>query len=141
SDLMASYQKEASLLDQVIDRWKQLSSQLRDFRNGLRLSSASPLNVHDRMAEARAQFEAVSAAALSGDQDAIGKLQGVSQAYLDEARAYHANSVGYFSIFENVESILDQALAKAEAQVSEAEMQRSLLDQQVKGLININDSV
>lgn len=142
SALSAAYQKERAALEAVVNTWKQLSAQLRDFRNGLRLNDAvSPLSPLDKFSEAQRQFNEVSAKALAGDQQAMGDLTNVSQEYLDAARGYYASSEQYFSIFESVEAILDQALGKADTQVSAAEQQIALLDRQVAGLIDINESV
>lgn len=141
SDLRRAYEEQLSEIERNIDALERFIDSLSEFRDGLRLSGASPLGQKDQVDEARRQFNEVAAAAMSGDQEAMEKLQGVSQAYLDEARAYYTSSEAYFSIFEQVENILDRTLDKAGTQLTEAQRQRSLLEEQVGKLIDINDAV
>ncbi|WP_173087378.1 phage tail length tape measure family protein [Devosia sp. 1635] len=141
-DLRAAYDAEASALSQVIERNKQFIRSLEAFKQSLRFDTAiSPLSPIDRLGAAERDFEATRQKALAGDQEAIGELENVSRQYLEEARAYYGTSESYMRIWEQVDATLDQALARAGAQVSASERQLGLLNSQVGHLIDINNSV
>lgn len=142
ADLRSAYEDEMRLLEQVVSRHEALIKSLQRFRDDLRLdSNLSPLDPYQRLQEAQKQFQETAALALTGDEDALGRLEDVSRAYLTEAKAYYATSETYFRIFGEVEGILDQALAVAGNQLSEAEQQLAALKDLVSPLIDINDSV
>lgn len=142
ADLRSAYEAEMRLLEQVVSRHEALIKSLQRFRDDLRLdSNLSPLDPWQRLQEAQKQFQETAALALTGDEDALGRLEDVSRAYLTEAKAYYASSEAYFSIFTEVESILDQALAMAGNQLSEAEQQLQALKDLVSPLIDIDNSV
>lgn len=141
ANLRSAYEEEKRLLEQVVSRHDALIKSLQRFRDDLRLdANLSPLDPYQRMLEAQKQFQETAALALTGDEDALGRLEDVSRAYLTEARSYYATSEGYYSIFTEVESILDQALSLAGDQLSEAERQLAALDAQVSELITLNDT-
>jgi hypothetical protein len=141
-DLQRAYEAEAGQLREIISAAQKAAQSLRQFRDSLKLDqNLSYLNPIDRMNEAQKQFQDVSARALAGDQEAIGQLEGVSRQYLEEARAYYATSESYFQIFDQVESILGQALSKAEQQVTEAQAQLNALDSLVSLHIDLNAGV
>lgn len=124
---------QASALETVTRATEQAIKSLRQFKDGLRLDAAlSPLSPYDRMTEAQSQFQSLASRALDGDQQAIADLPDISRQYLEEARAYYASSETYFSIFGSVESILDQVLGKAEAQLSEDQKQLNALNAQIE---------
>jgi hypothetical protein len=75
---------------------------LADFLNRTNLSDLSPLTPQERLAEARKQYEAVLAAAMSGDLGAAGRLGGVAENYLQIAREMFASGSGYISIYDQV---------------------------------------
>lgn len=141
-DLRKAYDKEASALEQVISKHEAFIKSLQRFRDDLRLdANLSPLDPYQRFLEAQRQFNETSQLALSGDEDAMDRLEEVSRAYLEEARSYYASSEAYFGIFTQVENILDQALSVADSQLTEAEQQLAALKEQVGALIELNDSV
>jgi len=142
ADLRSAYEAEIRLLEQVISRHDALIKSLQKFRDDLRLdSNLSPLDPYQRLLEAQKQYQETAALALTGDEESLGRLEDVSRAYLTEARSYYATSETYFRIFNEVEGILDQALALAGNQISEAEQQLAALKDLVSPLIDINDSV
>lgn len=126
----------------AINAFKTFAEQIGDFRDSLRLNSAlSTLSPQQRFDEARRQFEQTADLALGGDREAMQRLQGVSQTYLEEARSFYASSEQYAAIFDDVDTRLAAAQEMAIHQVDVAEQELSILAQQVDGLDTVNDSV
>lgn len=142
ADLRAAYDKEARALEQTISRHERFITSIQKFKDDLLLDqSLSPLNPFDRFQEAQKQFNETAALAITGDEEAMGRLEEVSRAYLDEAKSYYATSETYFRIFEDVRSVLDQALDSSKLQLSDAKLQLQTLKDQVSKLIDIDDGV
>lgn len=142
ASLSAAYQEEASAIESTIGNLRRLIDTLGSFRDTLKTDATlSTLSSEDRFLEARRQYEEVAALALSGDEDALGRLQGLTQQYLDEAKAYYGSSEEYFQIFESVDGTLEKALDAASRQISVAERQLQRLERQVELLIDINTGV
>jgi hypothetical protein len=140
--LRSAYEKERSEIESTISRLKSFTEGIRNFRDSLRLDKElSPLDAAERLAEAQRQFESISAKALAGDENAMGRLEEVSRAYLEEARSYYGSNEMYYAIWQQVDATLDQALAKAGSQLSAVEKQLASLEKQVGKLIDIDDGV
>ncbi|KAK0349236.1 hypothetical protein LTR94_033981, partial [Friedmanniomyces endolithicus] len=92
-------------------------------------------------AGARAEFERIAALARTGNADALGSLQGVSQTYLDAALQNAGSALEYQRILASVMGAVDGAIGAADGQKSLAEQQLAALDAQVSGLITVNESV
>ena len=137
-----AYEREVAAHQKVIDALKVSISSLQDFKSALQFDTAlSPLDPTQRLMAAQSEFQSVSTAALGGDQDALGKLEEVSRRYLEEAKGYYASSEQYFSIFGEVNSTLDRALAQAQTQVSVADQQLAELKAQTGQYIDLNQNV
>ncbi len=142
AELRRAYEEQRSTLDGTISRLKAFTESIKEFRDSLKVdNSLSPLGPYDRFLEAQKQFRETSALAMTGDEDAMDRLQDVSREYLDEARSYYASSEAYFAAFNEVQRILDQSLASAGDQLTEAEKQLEQLKKQVGALIDIDDGV
>lgn len=140
SNLQASYDAEKSKIEQVISKHQALTKSLQQFMDNMKLDSAlSPLDPYQRLQEAQKQFAETSGKALGGDADALEKLPDVARNLLTEAKAYYATSEAYFSIFNDVQKILNQALGVSGNQLSEAEKQLSALNALVNPLLDIKD--
>lgn len=141
SQLDQAYREQTSTLDQLIESSKQGISAIKQFRDAMRINDKSPLSPYDKVLDAQKQFQDLAAKARSGDQDALGQLTQVSQSYLDAAQSYYASSTDYFQIWTQVDQTLLGVQSATEGQLSEAQRQKDALDAQVKGIIDVNDSV
>ncbi|MFA7308348.1 MAG: hypothetical protein WC026_16950, partial [Hyphomicrobium sp.] len=140
--LEQAYQREVSALDGLISRMKSFIDQFKKFRDSLWLNpNLSVLSPEQRLLEAQRQFRDVAALAAQGDETALGKLQDVSQAYLDEAKSFYASTEQYYAAFMEVQGVLEAAEDAANRQLSTSQQQLAVLNQQVAGLISINNSV
>lgn len=75
---------------------------LKDFLTSITAGSASTLSPTTRLGLASANYSALLGKARTGDQNAIGALQGAAQDYLTAGRDVFASSSGYQSIFQQV---------------------------------------
>lgn len=140
--LREAYERESAALRDVIDRSKAFVESIRDFKKSLLLDgNLSPLSPQDRLIQAQMQFQSTSTAALNGDAGAQGRLQDAATSYLEQARDFYASSGAYASIFDQVQTVLDRAIAAGSSQVSDAERQLSVMTDQVSKLIDINTAV
>lgn len=94
----ALYRTEMQRYDQSIAAQKSLM----DYLNGLQLGELSTLTPEQQLAEAKAQFGSVLAAAQGGDIDAANSATGIASSYLSIARDFYASSDAYSDIFVDV---------------------------------------
>lgn len=98
----ALYRTEMQRYDQSIAAQKSLM----DYLNGLQLGELSTLTPEQQLAEAKAQFSTVLAAAKGGDIDAANSATGIASSYLSIARDFYASSDAYSDIFVDVNNQL-----------------------------------
>jgi hypothetical protein len=79
---------------------------IADYVNALTLSDLSPLTNEQRLIEARGQYGRQLLLAQSGNVDALSGLPQTADAYLREARSFHASSTLYTDIFRSVQIAL-----------------------------------
>lgn len=77
---------------------------LEAFRDGLNLSTQSPLSPTAQLAEARRQYEVILALAKAGDASAISSLPETARTLLDASRAVNASGVRYAQDFAKVQA-------------------------------------
>jgi len=141
-ELSKAYERQATAIKEVSDKLTASIKSLQAFKSELLFdTNLSPLDPTQRLMAAQSEFQSVSTAALGGDQGALDKLEDVSKRYLEEAKGYYATSEQYFSIFGEVNSTLDRALAQAQTQVSVADQQLAELKAQTSQYIDLNENV
>lgn len=140
-DLSAAYERESSALIDVKERFAEFASGLKEFKYSLLLGDQSTLTNAEKYATAQARYDAVAAAAMSGDEKAIEQFQSVAQELLSLSRIMNASGAGYTTDFDKV---LAQTIALEEMTAGKAtiaEQQLAALDKQVEGLMTVNESV
>lgn len=114
-------------LQSTIDKFKSFADDLRAFRDSLVLGSSSILTPLQKYTESKLQLESTYASALAGDVTAQGKLTSSAQTFLTASKDYFASSSQYTQDFNSV-------LDKVGAGITEAEVQISLAEKQLKGI-------
>jgi phage-related minor tail protein len=122
-------------------RLRTLAQDLRSFRDSLLFGALSPLTPQQKYEQARAQFDATYTAALGGDQTAQGRIQEVSQQFLEASQVYNASSSQYLADFAKVQTALTIGAAKADEAANWAEQQATLLQTQLDKLTSIDTGV
>lgn len=139
--LSGAYDRESSALADTMDRFKGFADGLKAFRTQLYSGPTAALSPEAQYAASKAEFARVAALASSGNEDALGQLQSVSEAYLNASKAYYASSAGYFTDLAAVRDAVTAAEAVATAQVDVAQLQLDALKTQVSTLIDIDQHV
>lgn len=140
-DLQESYNREASALQNLKEKFENFGKSLRDFKDSLLTGNLSPLTTGEKYAQVASKFNDTITKAKAGDQDAIANFQKVANEFLQVSREYNASGSAYTSDF-NLVMTETQALAEySDQQVNIAQASLEALNQQVEGLITINDSV
>lgn len=125
-------EKEIDTLSQTSDRLKNFTAQIKTFRDSMKLDdNLSTLNGRERVDEARRQFDDLVIKARGGDEEAMGKLTGVAQEYLTEAKDFFQTSTDYVDIFNYVSRTLDDTSIKTSNQLTVSESQLAGLKQQI----------
>lgn len=139
--LSNAYERESGALQDTADRFRDLASSLKAFREGLYTGPAAALSPEAQYQAAKAEFERVSRLAGSGDESALAQLQSVSQAYLDASRGYYASSQGYFDDLAAVRAAVAAGEAFANQKAGIAEQQLEALEDMVDGFLELNENV
>lgn len=147
AELARARETEADSLQTQLDALTGSSSalrrfalDLRAFRDSLMLGQLSPLTPGERLAEAGRQFESTYAAALGGDENALARLQGVSQEFLEASQLYNASSTAYLADFARVQTALTLTATAADSQAESAEEQIALLRSQLTALESLGQN-
>lgn len=139
--LSSAYGRESDALEGTLDTFRTYAADLRKFRDSLYAGPAAALSPEAQYLASKAEFERVAGLASAGNEQALGDLQGVSQAYLDASKAYYASSAGYFTDLAAVRDAVTAAEAAASVQVGVAEQQLQALKDLVSPLISIEESM
>ena len=138
NDLISSYQDEVSSLQSVIDKFKDFSKDLRKFRDDLKLGELSPLTPGQKYGEARAQFDSIYTKAMSGDETALGQLQGAATEFLNASKVYNASGGAYIADFSKVQEALSNSAISAEAAADVSTLQLNAAKAQLDKLGSID---
>jgi TP901 family phage tail tape measure protein len=91
----------------MYERQRASIQSIQDWLDQQLLGDLSTLTPEERLAEARAQFEALAAAAAGGDADALAQLPAAATALLREGRDFWASSEPYTELESFVRSIME----------------------------------
>jgi hypothetical protein len=138
SDLTQAYEREAGALRDTESRFLSFAKSLAEFRRSLDLDNGIGGMGYGA---ARGRFNEVASLAALGNEEALGELQGVSQAYLEQSKLYAKDSLTYLRDLSAVKIALQRAEGTATRTASNAQMQLAALDASVAGLITLNTSV
>lgn len=89
------------------NKLKDAIKSIADYAQSLKLGANSPLSPEAKLREAQRQYQELLAKAKAGDADAMAKLSGASDAYLEAARNYYGSSTNYEDIFKGVQQAME----------------------------------
>jgi hypothetical protein len=135
--LNASYQRERSEITATVDKYTQMASSLRD----LRASLEQTVGGSGSYQSALASLKSTGALAGFGSESAVSALSGVVNTFLGEARNHASTSLDYRRDVARAGGYVDSAISATSGLASEAQRQLAALDNSVKGLVTVNDSV
>jgi hypothetical protein len=133
-------QDQLSAAQQQYDALKQVYDSLTAFKSSLAIGQYSPLSPRQQLDAARGQLNTLYQAALGGDQAAAGQFSGAAQSFLDASRRYNASGAGYVLDYNSVNVMTDKLTEQFGRQMTDAQKQVSLLQQQLDVLKSIDAS-
>lgn len=139
--LSQAYEKESDALNGTVEKMRDLAQGLHDYGLTLYTGPTAALSPEAQYRAAQAEFERVRGLAGQGDEEALGQLQSVSEAYLEASRDYYASSQGYFDDLAAVRDAVTAAEALATHDADVAQEQLDALKQMVGQFIDLNDHV
>ena len=136
--------KQVSALEKSTQTNAAVVEALQQFSNASKLGELSTLSPEQKLQEARAQFEALAAAAQGGDAKAAQGLPAAANALLQASRGFNASNSGFVSDFNRVQEVVaavtqqfgktlpidQQALEAAKKQVDSLQQTVELLSKQ-----------
>lgn len=135
--LADAYNREAAAIGATIEKFQAMTANLQAFRETL---AQQLMTAEEIYTAARSKFEEISAAAISGNEEAISQLVGVSQNYLDSAKNF-LTPEEYNREIENVMRAVDLAIEQSKSLEAYAQEQLAALNASVDGLITLDQSV
>lgn len=118
-DLAAANEKIAVSANETITRFSQLADSLRSYRDSLTGEGGGALTRN----QALVRLMSTGGLAAAGNADAMGQLQGVSEAFLDVSRKNAGSAIQYRRDVAISAGYIDKAIRAADGQVSSAQAQ------------------
>ena len=103
------HEAQLQALQDELDAANKLSDAIKsiaEYAAGLALSQNATLSPEARLAEAQRQYQTLVGKAQGGDVEAMGKLAGASDAYLEAAKTYYGSSTAYQDVFDGVQQAM-----------------------------------
>lgn len=141
NSLTDAYSRESNALTATAQSFDTLVGLLRDFRGELDQTIVAAGSQVMQLSAARRQFDAVSARALSGDQQAMGDLPAVGRQLAQAAQASAGSREEYVRALASIKAVTAQAEASAAGKRDVALEQLGALQQQLTALGVLNQSV
>lgn len=135
--LADAYNREAAAIGATIEKFQAMTANLQAFRDTL---SQQLMTAEEIYTAARSKFEEISAAAIAGNEEAIGQLVGVSQNFLESAKNF-LTPEEYNREIQNVMTAVDLAIEQSKSLEAYAQEQLVALNASVEGLITLDQSV
>ena len=137
SALRDAFDTKALGIQDTITKFKNFGDSIRAFRQSLGERVASNSNP---LLAVRTRFDAVSALALSGNEEALGSIQDASNDYLSAFEQYSGSFIDYQRAFANVSETLLAVENSSFSTASVAQLQLDSLKAQVGSLVSLNDT-
>jgi hypothetical protein len=141
--LATAYNNESTAIKSTITSLKSSIKALKDYKAALTTGSLTTLDPTQIYQQSKTAFENLKAtitapattdAEKAAQADALSKLSGVSDSFLNSSRTMFASSKEYIKDFDSVTDFIDSTNAILDAQQSDTEKQLQYLDDSVTAL-------
>jgi hypothetical protein len=136
-----SFAETKSKLKETSTAFLDFAKNIRSFRESLVLGAQSTATPTEKLAEAKNQFDAIYAAALGGDKDAMGKLTSSASTVLELGKTLYASGSDYTSLFNSISTRLAEAEVSALSSADVANLQLTALESTVSILTRIDTNI
>ncbi len=133
-------QQERDSLKETINRLRDYSGSLREFRDSLLLGGNSPLTPGQQLEEARRQLLNTADAARGGDPKAQARVQDLVSKFLEASATFNASGAGFQSDFAFAQNLLDDLATNAAASADVAQLQLDAANSQLSLLGVLNET-
>ena len=134
----SAMQKAYQDLQKVQERFLSYSKTIRAYLEELKGGKSSYLSPEERYKTAQAEFNRISALAVSGNESALAEVTKAGKDFLDASREYNASSTQFQSDLASVTSALEASTKYAETQASIAENQLTVAANTYSALVTLN---
>lgn len=144
TNLISAYNNEVNIRQNVISTFKQLSASLKDFMKTLDTATPglSPENAYNAI---KAQYQDVTNKTLNGTREeraaASEQYQQIAQAFLQASESYHGVGSGFQDDLAAVKKNTQDAIARDDLTVANAQRQIDILTQAVSVNVKIETGV
>jgi hypothetical protein len=140
-DVKSAFDSESGVFKSIIDKFTQIGDSITDYRHSLDVGSHALLTPEAQYQANKADWEKLVVAIDNKEDGALEKLQAVTDAFLESSKERNASSAEYFKDVDAAKRVAEKSADIAYAHVDVAKQQLNYLEQQVKGLFDINESV
>lgn len=133
-------QQERDSLKETVNRLRDYSGSLREFRDSLLLGGNSPLTPGQQLEEARRQLLNTADAARGGDAKAQARVQDLVSKFLEASATFNASGAGFQSDFAFAQNLLDDLATNAAASADVAQLQLDAANSQLSLLGVLNET-
>lgn len=134
---MQAIEDETRAASQAASAWAQIADQLDAARAGLRLAPSAALSPQLQLQETERQYQQALQQALSGDQDAAGRLPELARAMQEAGLSWFGPSSEFYGLQDQLQADLAEAAAIAGDQSSIAEQHLAVAQAQLTELQRI----
>jgi len=136
--LNQAYKRESDTLKQTVDKFNAYATGLRKLRDSLLLDDTGGATGY---ASALAQLKGTGSLAALGNEASINALPDAARSFLSASRGTAGSFVEYQRDLARTIGIVDNAISGTSGMASAAQRQLDALEQQVDGLVTVNESV
>ena len=140
-DVKSAFDAESGVFKDIIDQFTQIGNSLKEYRNSLDTGDHALLTADEQYQANKTAWENLLVAIDNKEEGALEKYQAVTDAFLDSSKERNASSADYFKDLDAAKKAADKSVIAAYEHVDVAKQQLNYLEQQVKGLFDINESV
>lgn len=137
NSLQSAYDSRVKELQGARDEFKKFADSLREYRQSLLTGSQSPLTPMQQYLQTQLEYERVRGLAQTGDKDALQKLSGVANTFLQASQRMYASSAEYVNDFSRVTDDVTAVAGYADAQASIADQTLAALQAQFSTLVDV----
>ena len=136
-----AYADQIKGLEDSSSKLRDYAKSLREFSNSLVTGSLSIATPLEKFAQLQSEFSSAAGLAKTGDVEALGKIQNVSQNLLTSAQGLFASGPKYQELFEYVTTTLADVGTFADAKADVQELQLNAMKDSVSLLDNIDTNI
>lgn len=135
--LSQAYQRERGELEKTISTFQGFADSIYEFRRQLMGNLGTPTA---RTATAQGRYASTARGAAAGNSASLGRFITDANAYIDAAKGSSSTGQEFDLVMARVIADSDRAIKASEGQIDTAQHQIRLMEQQVEGILDLDES-